>query len=225
MALDTMARFDAASRLVAAVTGEPYGDGCMVTDIGIGVAERGYGYSDTVWVLGNFNDKTTYADGVRTVTDDTPSRLFNALERIGVSAEWLDEWHRCDGCKQIVRSKPDSYCWQPSYATLGDNIYCVDCATGDYLDETIAEYVGESGKCLTAALVSASELESHGFTRFNIPPAENGWHPGQDDTPDGVVAHFEAEHGTDAEWLFYLDETSQFYIRFTLFYRLSTVEA
>ncbi len=225
MALDTMARLEAAMRLVEAATGDRYGDGCMVTDIGIGVAERGYGDADTVWVLGNYNDKTTYADGVRTVTDDTPSRLFDALERIGVSAEWLDEWYRCDGCQKIVRNQPDCYGWQPSYATLGDNIYCVDCATGDYLDETIAEYVHASGKCIPAALVSASELETLGFQRFNVPPAESGWHPGQTDTPDAIVAQFEAEHGTDAEWLFYLDETSQFYIRFTLFYRLSTVAA
>jgi hypothetical protein len=205
--------------MVQAVTGQPYGDGCTVTDIGIGIAEPGYGDADTVWVLGNFNDKTVYADGIRTVTDDTPSRLFKALERIGVEAHWLDEWYGCDGCQKIVRSQPDSYMWQPSYAWLGDGIYCVECATGDYLEETIAEYVGESGRCIPAALVSASELESQGFTRFNIPPAESGWHPGQTDTPDAIVALFEAEHGTDAEWLFYLDETSQFYVRFTLFYR------
>jgi hypothetical protein len=83
--------------------------------------------------------------------------------------------------------------------------------------------VHASGKCIPAALVSASELETLGFQRFNVPPAESGWHPGQTDTPDAIVAQFEAEHGTDAEWLFYLDETSQFYIRFTLFYRLTTV--
>lgn len=219
MALDTMARLDAAMRLVKAVTGDEHGDGMTVTDIGVGIAEPGYGDSDTVWVLGNFNDKSVYRDGKWTVTDTAPRRLFDALERIGVSAEWLDEWYRCDGCQSIVRSHPDSYSWQPSFAWIGDDIYCVDCATGDYLDETLETYIGDAGRAISASLISSSELEANGWQRYNIPPAENGWHPGQTDTPDAIVADFERVHGTGSEWLFYIDEQSQFYTRFTLFYR------
>jgi hypothetical protein len=103
--------------------------------------------------------------------------------------------------------------------------YCVDCATGDYLDETIAQYIGEPGKCIPASLVSESTLAENGFARFNVPPAESGWHPGQTGTPDAIVAEFERVHGTDGfEWLFYLDETSQFYICFTLFYRATDTD-
>jgi hypothetical protein len=210
-------------RLCRAVTGEEYGEDYeRVTGIGIGISEPGYGDADTVWVLGDWNDRTDYSTGERVVTDSRMSRLFDALERIGVECHWLDEWRRCDGCQNIIRSQPDSYHWQPSYVLLADELFCVECATGDYLDETIAEYIGDSSKAIFASLVSASELESRGFVRYNVPPAENGWHPGQDDTPDAIVAAFMSEYGT-AEWLFYLDETSQFYIRFTLFYRPASV--
>lgn len=217
MALDTTATLDAACRLIRVVTGDAYGDGYRVTGIGVGNAE--YGKPDTVWVLGNWNDKAEYINGERIVTDNSMSRLFDALERIGVDCEWLDEWAMCDGCSQIVRTSPDSYMWQPAYAVVGDSRYCVECATGDCLDETLDEYIGDAGKCLTRSLISERELVDAGFIRFTVPPCESGWHPGQTDTPDAEVQRFEAEHGTDSEWLFWLDESSQFYVRFSLFYR------
>jgi len=218
--LSVSERIDAAVRLCRAVTGDEYGvDYDRVTGIGIGIAEPGYGGSETVWVTGNWNAVTDYSSGERVVTDDRYSRLATALERIGVETHWLDEWTECNGCQQLVRTQPDSYSWQPSHVWVSDELLCRECATGDYLDETLAEFIGDEGRALSASLVSPAELESAGFVRFNIPPAENGWHPGQDARPADIVAEFEREHGTDADWLFYLDEASQFYVTFTLFYR------
>ncbi len=216
--MDTNARLDAAIRLCRAVTGDEYGvDYERITGIGVGIAEPGYGDADTVWVLGDWNDRTDYSTGERVVTDNRFSRLFDALERIGVEAHWLDEWQQCSGCQSIVRSNADSYHWQPSYVWVSDELFCANCATGDYLEESLAEFIGNPDKAITSWL-SLSDLESAGFVRWNHPPYENGWHPGQDDNPRDIADRFESGN-PDAEWLFYLDETSQFYMRFSLFYR------
>lgn len=220
MTMTTQQRYEAARRLCAVVTGDEYGvDYERVTGLGVGIAEPGYGDKDTVWALGDWNDKTDYSSGERVVTDNSMSRLSEALDRIGVECHWLDEWYECQGCYQIVRSQSDSYHWQPSYADVDGELLCVQCATGDYLDELLEAFIGEQRKVLSSALVSEQDLLDAGFSRFNVPPAENGWHPGQDETPAGVLAAFESVHGSDCEWLFFMDEVSQFYVRFTLFYR------
>jgi hypothetical protein len=219
MALTTNQRLDAAMRLCRAVTGEDYGtDYDRVTGIGVGIAEPGYGDADTVWVLGNWNDITRYnPDGTRTVVDNRYARLGDALERIGVEAHWLDEWQECDGCHSIVRCNADSYMWQPSYATVGDETYCSECAPGDYLQEVLESYIGDYNRCVTS-WVTESELTAAGFIRWNEPPFENGWHPGQTDNPRDISERFESEN-PGSDWVFYLDENSQFYSRFSLFYR------
>ena len=91
--LDTLA---AAMRLVKVVCGEPYGDGVIVMDIGKGT-ERD---PDKVWVTGNWNEKMG-------------DRLFDALERIDVDAEWYDMADKCADCNKLMESRPTHYGWQP----------------------------------------------------------------------------------------------------------------
>jgi hypothetical protein len=224
MALTVNQKVDAAVRVCRVVTGEQYGEDYeRVTGIGVGIAEPGYGDSETVWVLGNWNDVTDYSTGERVVTDNRYGRLFDALERIGIEGHWLDEWIRCDGCQSIVRRNADSYHWQPSFAEVDCEIYCTDCATGDYLDEVLESYIGDSNRCVTSWLTE-TELTAAGFIRWNEPPFENGWHPGQTDNPRDIAERFESEN-PGSDWVFYLDENSQFYSRFSLFYRPVDSEA
>lgn len=213
--LDNKARFDAATRLIRAVTGEEYGDGETVTDIGVGYAEPGYHDDETVWVLGDWNDKPRYVDGNREVTDNRPSRLFDALERIGVQGEWLDEWTQCSDCYRAVRTQGDSYGWRPFYTVWESEITCGDCLIG-LGDDGLHEYVNDSDRAVTWC--DAGHLESLGWTRYNPAQYENGLHAGMNDSPAAVLAEIN-EAMPEVDVLFYLDESSQFYVGFSAFTR------
>lgn len=213
-------------RLVRAATGEEYGDGSTVTDVIVGYAEPGYGNADSVIVLGDWNDKTSYASGERVVTDNLPSRLVAALERIGAEIQWCDEWAQCGSCFRAVRTQPDSYHWKPSYVFLEDDgPTCADCLISDGEDALTGfgnesdSYVNNARKCISWC--EPSHVESFGFVKWepgNEHTYESGWHPGQTDDPTPILAAI-LERYPDSETVFFLDESSQFYVRFSAYVR------
>lgn len=207
--LDTLARI---RRIVEIATGEPYGDGYIVTDICVGYAEPGYGRtSDAVIVFGDWNDKRN-AEGKSATL---PSRLARVLEAAGAEIEWLDEWTQCQGCYRAVRTEPDSYSWKPSYAWVNEcEIYCADCLREDP-ESLVEEYVNEPTKALT--FLDGSDLEALGFEQENG-DYENGWHEGMNDDPTAIMARIH-KFNPDAEVVFILKESSQFYITFTAYVR------
>lgn len=223
--MDMQAKLVAAQRLIKVVTGEPYGDGDTVTDVGVGYAEPGYHDDETVWALGNWNDKDRYDSETQTrvTTNTAPSRLFDALERIGVEGEWLDEWTRCDHCQRIVRTSGDSYMWKPFYVNLPDgDTLCGACALDPaWTDEVLEPYVNDSSRVITWC--DESHLESLGWQRFNEREYQSGWHEGMTDKPATVAAKIKAtmpEH----DYVFWLDESSQFYIGFSAFTKPKAAE-
>jgi hypothetical protein len=218
--MDTQAKLTAAQRLIKLVTGEPYGDGDVVTNYGVGYAEPGYHDDDTPWVLGNWNDKKRYDNDTQTrvTTSTAPSRLFDALERIGVQGEWSDEWTRCSHCQRIVRTSGDSYMWKPFYVNLPDgDVLCGTCALDDaWTDEVFSEYINRSDRVITWC--DAAHLESLGWTRDNPREYQNGMHPGMNDKPAVILAGIQQADPT-LDVVFWLDEASQFYIGFSAFTR------
>lgn len=217
MTLTDEARLVAARRLIRAATGEEYGDGEMVTGYGIGYAAGNSGYhsDNEVWVTGNWNEKTKYVDGQRIVIDAMPKRLGDALERIGVNCEWLDENDQCGNCYKLIRTEPDSYAWTPQYAFNGDGWTCIDCMMED--PETfVADYVNEVTKAIT--WLSESQLIDLGW-RDAFPDehsAANGFHEGQNDTPEKMIARLPEDRG---DWVFLITDKGQFDIHFRLFVR------
>jgi hypothetical protein len=221
--------YELARILVRAATGENYGDGYVVTDIVTGYAEPGYGSDDAVIVFGNWNDKRYPRD------DDAPlskserigSRLFDALESIGAHCEWLDEWTRCGDCFRAMRTQADSYSWRMYGAFIEDacDYSCADCILKD-LDAYLPEYVNNSARCLTFG--TGSDLSALGFVQWapNDPQRyESGWHPGQDANPSSILSEIEDEYeGREVEVVFVLDESSQFYIGFSAWFRVEEIE-
>jgi hypothetical protein len=191
--LDVM---EAAQRLVKVVTGETYGDGEIVMDIGKGT-ERD---SDKVWVTGNWNKPMG-------------DRLFNALERIGVEAEWYDSVEKCYDCGKLMESQPTHYGWQPSYLMDAECQYvcfdCLDTSNDEILEEF--NYIDNAEKAIPDVL--GKHLETWGWAPYNG-VFENGWHPGQTDNPRLIFDKIK-EKEPNLSVVFRLDETSQFYIRFT----------
>ena len=193
---NTLDVLDAAQRLVRAATGEPYGDGELVMDVGKGT-ERD---PDQVWVTGNWN---------RPMGD----RLFDALERIGVDAEWCDMAGRCSDCGKLMETSANCAGWQPGYLTgsEGDRICfdCLDTDTDDVLDEF--GYINNPDKVIPDGL--GRHLKAWGWEPYNG-VFENGWHPGQTDNPREILGAIRAKE-PNLSVVFRLDETSMFYIRFT----------
>lgn len=210
-----------AARLVAVVTGEPYGDGELVTDVGIGYAD---GDPSAVWVAGDWNDASDYDAETRTwtVRDNTPSRLAAALERVGVSLEWLDNGSTCHECGQWVQTEPDSYSWEPNYILTDSGWFaCGACAREDAA-ELLALFTNDADKAITEALLGDVDPEDYGFRRHpddHTPDYANGWHEGQDDNPHAIAERIRAEHGDDVDVLFIITEVSQFYLRFAAYWR------
>lgn len=215
-------KLEAAMRLVNAACGEPYGDGELVTDIGVGYAS---GYSDTVWVLGNWNPKRFPRNGEPPLTkeENIGPRLFDALERIGVEGEWLDEWQRCDNCQKLIRTEPDSYSWQPEYVHLEDGeTLCATCAVDEnWIADVLESFINNPDRVVT--FMSETQLAQLDWERVNDHPFENGWHPGQTDNPREILRNVQREFGS-RDVLFLLDEASQFFIRFSVFVKERTCD-
>ncbi len=219
--------FENAVRLIKAATGEEYGDGMAVTDIIAGYAEPGYP-SDAVVVLGDWNPRHVAGEDRWNSTDPNvtmPVRLAKALERIGAEIEWCDEWSQCGECYRAVRTSENSYHWKPSYAWIGEyGIVCHECLTS-LGEDALEGYINDATKCVTWC--EPSHVESFGFVKWEPGDEhtyESGWHPGQTDTPEPVLTEI-IERNPDAQVVFFLDESSQFYIRFSAYFRIPADEA
>lgn len=218
-----LSTFEKARILIRAATGEEYGDGKMITDLCVGYAEPGYGTNESVIALGNFNPKRWVREGDPPLTkaESLPVRLADALDRIGVNCEWYDEWTRCDDCYRIFRLVEDSYHWtmDGAYDDNG-NCYCADCILKNDFESYLQEnYINNHRNALTFG--KADNLEALGFESWeahNKHVYANGWFGGMDDTPEEVTAHIRREF-PDAEIVFFIEENSQFYMRFSAYYR------
>lgn len=228
-----------AYRLIKAATGGDYGDGYTVTDVCIGYAEPGYPTDPSaVIVFGNWNPRSVEgvtdpraphgSDNDRWGSKDNrvtmPCRLFDALERVGAECEWSDEWSQCSDCYRAVRTTENSYSWRPSYAWFDGGISCHECLIGCGEDALAGfgvgeySYVNDPSKCV--AWCEPSHVESFGYVKWNEQTYESGWHPGQDDKPEAIFAEIKAAH-PDASVVFLLDDSSQFYIRFSAYVRFA----
>ena len=208
-------------RLVRAATGDEWGDGDRVSDWGVGIAEPGYGDDETIWVLGDWNPARFPREGEPPLTTEETvgPRLARALDRLGVSIFWLDEWLRCDECMRIFRGQPDSYSWQMSgIITEEGGVYCADHSLDD--PEWLIEnggYLNNPDNAIT--LPGAGEaLESIGFEKYNWEHSyQNGWYPGQDDNPREITKRARRDGWKDL--VFVIDSVGQFDTRFSLYVR------
>jgi len=144
-----------------------------------------------------------------------------ACREAGIEFESYDEWwidH--DNNAKAYRTQADGYGWQSSIQFNED--------ISDYLtpDDDLNEWVewaigGEGGtRALSRQRCTVAELEELGFEEFPEDDHEyqNGWHPGQTDDPNAIYAAIR-EVKPESDVLFYIHETSQFYISFKAFTR------
>lgn len=178
------------------------------------VCTQGYsepGYSDPasgIIVFGNFNTVSRYDGKTFVAIDEAPARVAKLLEKLGIELEWSDEWACCDQCGKGVRTKPDSYSWQPSHTSTDNGITCHECVEEDPTDY-LQSLEGDSSRCVTMDL----DLESHGYKLLSD-DFENGLYGGQSDRPE-LIAKALLEQGI-TRFIFRLDGTRQFDMSFSV---------
>jgi hypothetical protein len=141
-------------------------------------------------------------------------KTFEALEDSGVQFEWYDEWLIDHNSDKAYRTQPDSYSWQPSWVDGDGELVTID----DDIDVWIDYALNDKNRAILSSAYSGQDIEKAGFTKFNDHSYESGWHEGQTDTPEKAVERLYAEK-ENVEFVFGFDENSQFYVRFSLYYR------
>lgn len=182
-----------------------------------GYAEPGYDAPENGVLFANWNAETRYNETTHKfeTVDDTMSRIAKVAETAGYETEWYDEWSTCGDCGLAVRTSPDSYSWQPSYVVLNEcELLCKGCVEPD---DIIEEYLNNPRKAISADL--DINLEDHGFELYSD-QFENGWHPGQNDQPENIIADLKADGQLDnRDFVFQIDSTGQFDVGFSLWLR------
>lgn len=148
--------------------------------------------------------------------NNIPEKVYKALEFMGYSCEWEDEWISCSDCYKSVRSSPDSYGWQRYWAWVSDcEIQCGDC-----IKENPAEYLktleNNPKVCDTLYL----DLEELGYELMED-DFENGFYPGQTDDPQKILDKY-LEKYPEGKFIFRLDGTGQFDIEFSIYKKVES---
>lgn len=202
-----------ASRLIKAVTGEEYGDGMTVMDIGVGIAE---GSQDTVWVTGDWNDTRVYDEQSNSwkVTDNTPSRLLSALERIGVDCWYHDQCSVCPECYRLIDTE-QMFGTAPAIWVEDSGLTCLECVAKD-LNDFIEDYIDNSDRALPSQLED-EVLTAAGWTSHDE-DFRNGWY-GREDSPAKIMEGIHAESPEGTEVIFQITSSNMFELSFNVWTR------
>jgi len=175
------------------------------------------GYDGDIIVTGDWNVISQYDEFTRKSIDldKTPARLCNVLEKIGVEIEWDDEWANCSECCGLLRTRPDSYSWTPSYVNTDDGIVCDDCLDGE------AHLSSIESDCSAANTISSIDPDDYGYTRINEDFA-SGFHSGQDADPKLIGGALE-DQGI-YRYIFQIDSRGQFDTKFSVWVHSSEMD-
>lgn len=166
------------------------------------------GYSGEIVATGNWNSVTRYLNKASHIVDDTPSRLGEVLEKLGVEIEWSDEWANCS-CGKLVRTQANSYSWTQSFYCFDGEIECIDCVTED--PEGYLSYLDGN---VDAANTMNVNLEEHGYNKIEN-DYESGLYGGQNDNPSNIAKALQ-DAGVD-RFIFNIDSVGQFETKFSVY--------
>lgn len=210
MTTTTETTLNRAARLIHAATGEEYGDGLTVMDMGVGIVD---GDPDTVWVTGNWNDDRKHdpATGQWITTDDTASRLAAALERIGVDCWWYDTCAQCSECHRLIDTE-QMFGTAPAIWVDDAGHVCVECVAAD-VNAYAEDYVNDSDRALPSQLDSDAMIDA-GW-EYNGGDYRSGWY-GREDSPADILAAILDESPEGTEVVFQVTGGHMFELAFTV---------
>lgn len=162
------------------------------------------GYDDKPVALANWNN--------------IPGKVYNALEFMGYSCEWEDEWTMCGNCYKVIRTNPNSYGWQQYFSIIGEcDLVCGNCIKEDPT-EYLEQLENNPKNCMTIDI----DLEENGYELMED-EFESGLHEGMNSNPTQILNNW-IEKYPDGKFIFVLDEQSQFYIGFSIWKKKEEVE-
>lgn len=124
-----------------------------------------------------------------------------------------DEYITCYGCNDIISLTPSYYSEQTKYHIFECEILCHNCID---IDDLIENVKNNTDKCIKSSLFSEKDIEKQGFILLNDENFQNGLHSFMNDDPKKIFDLFKDKYN---EIVFYLNETSQFYIEFSIYGR------
>jgi hypothetical protein len=163
-----------------------------------GYTEPGYDKEVTCVVTGDWNQWGALGDVIGLAKD--------------IEIGWCDEWAECCSCQKAVRTEPNSYSWRRSYVENNGEVVCVSCILDDergLSDILIDEFVNQPQTAITFD-IPAKTIRRLGWVVLDH-KYESGWHPGQNDSPQGVSKVL-SDAGID-HW-FWVNDVGQFDISF-----------
>lgn len=134
-------------------------------------------------------------------------RLFQKMEEEGYEFEWSDEWKVVND--KAWRIKSDSHGWLPSIRHVDGEYITAD----DGLEVWIEACKNSDHLTITCPAFSDKDFINLGWEQFNG-VYENGFHPGQIDTPQKALEEIHKEHGQYIDWVFSVPRSGQFDIQF-----------
>ena len=166
------------------------------------------GYSGGPVVFANWNDLDL----------DKYPHIMAAIKDAGIELEWDDEWVVDGDSGKCYRTEANSYMWMPSIGYADGYILTPEHDVEEWIE--VAKIGSNTQQMLNRYQVREKLLHEAGFERYGDTESETGWHPGQDDQPEDVIAAIKEEHGDDTDIIVYRTEASQFYSKWVCLYRV-----
>lgn len=178
-------------------------------DVYLGISEKGY--EDIPVIMTDWNK----------VSVNLIDFIEKHLKPKGIcDYQWEDEWMGCTNCYKAVRNINNSYFWQPSYVWVSDcEILCRECWDG-FIEDVIEWYKNKPTYCVPADFRPC--LEKAGFVCYSpdnyCEIFQTGLHKHMDSDPKKVIEEIQKEL-PDHDVIFMLNQTSQFYIEWSVLIR------
>lgn len=138
-----------------------------------------------------------------------PEGLEDLVASLGADTVYDDDHSTCEECGQLVSTRPMYSGWTAKWLWLGSDIVCKHCAR-EYPEHIIEEYANQQEKVLPPNIVDVTAL---GFVAHKT-ELETGLHIGMnadlselDSVPEGY------------DYILTLDESSQFYVTWSIYIR------
>ena len=175
-----------------------------------GVSE--IGYDDKSMITANWNN--------------IPDSMQNLIKnKLNIDTQWFDEWSGCHQCNKAIRMICDSYGWEPSFIKDDSSIMCHECAKDDIV-EYAYNYINNHNMAIPSWAIQLFKKE--GFDCYSTEDDyckifHSGWHSHMTDDPKILLDEINELHGKDfllnRDYVFALNDTSQFYIEWTFLIR------
>lgn len=155
--------------------------------------------------------------------NDVPKWIAEYVEEAGFECEWCDEWWIDSNRDKAYRTEASSYHWRPTAVLPPDG--CDYLTPDDGAAAAIEAFASECAATISAVpyWVTDEDLAEAGFVLHEA-RLESGYHRGQTADPVKIAKSLLADGGPALRVVGRIDEASQFYVKFSVWYEPVEIE-